>query len=186
MREPRKTETLRRLYHAPMMTYAQMTLPEFEHEMATTRKVLERVPEDKLDWKAHAKSNTIGWNACHLAEIPGWASNILTEPFFDMNPTGSDPYKTPELKTRQAILDFFDSNVADAKKAIAGMKDSALMEMWQFKDNGQVLLEMPRAAAFRAWVISHTIHHRAILTVYYRLTGVPVPAIYGPSGDEQG
>lgn len=80
--------------------YAEMTLPEFEREMAVTRRVLERVPEDRLDWKPCEKSNTIGWNANHLAEIPGWAANILTEPFFDMNPTGSDPYRTPELRTR--------------------------------------------------------------------------------------
>lgn len=168
------------------MTYAQMTLPEFEQEMATTRRMLERVPEDKLDWRPHAKSNTIGWNACHLAEIPGWAANILTEPFFDMDPTGKDPYKTPDLRSRQAILDMFDANVQSAKAAIAGVKDSAIMEAWQLKNNGTVLLEMPRAVALRTWVLSHTIHHRAILSVYYRLNGVPVPAIYGPSGDEQG
>ncbi len=168
------------------MSFAQMTLPEFEHEMGTTRKMLERVPEDKLDWKAHAKSNTIGWNACHLAEIPGWAANILTEGFFDMNPSGKAPYKTPDLRSRAAILAMFDANVAEARKAIAGMKDSALMEAWQLRDNGAMVLEMPRVVAFRTWVISHMIHHRAILSVYYRLTGVPVPAIYGPSGDEQG
>lgn len=168
------------------MTFAQMTLPEFQHEMATTRRMLERLPEDKMAWRAHPKSNTIGWNACHLAEIPGWAANILNEPYFDMNPTGSNPYKTPDLTSRQAILDLFDANVAEATKAIAGMSDAAIMQTWQFKDHGQVLLEMPRAVAFRTWIISHSIHHRAILSVYYRLTGVPVPAIYGPSGDEQG
>ncbi|HRQ75503.1 MAG TPA: DinB family protein [Phycisphaerales bacterium] len=168
------------------MTYAQLTLPEFEHEMATTRKVLERVPEDKLDWKAHPKSNTIGWNANHLAEIPGWAANILTEPFYDMNPTGTEPYKTPDHRTRREILAMFDANVAEGKAALAGFKDSAINEIWQFKATGEVLLEMPRAVAFRTWVLSHAIHHRAILTVYYRLTNVPVPAIYGPSGDEQG
>ncbi|MCL4209110.1 MAG: DinB family protein [Phycisphaeraceae bacterium] len=168
------------------MTFAQMTLPEFQHEMATTRKLLERLPEDKLGWKAHPRSNTIGWNACHLAEIPGWAVNILTEPFYDMNPTGREPYKTPNLTSRKAILDLFDANVAASAKAIAGFKDSALMETWQFKDHGQVLLEMPRAVAFRTWIISHTIHHRAILSVYFRLNDIPVPAIYGPSGDEQG
>jgi len=167
------------------MTYAQMTLPEFQHEMATTRKMLERVPEDKLDWKPHAKSNTIGWNACHLAEIPGWAVNILTEPFFDMDPTGKDPYRTPELKTRQAMLDLFDANVAEATKAIAALPDSAIMDPWEFRNNGTVLLTMPRAVAFRTWILSHIIHHRAILSVYYRLNDVPVPAIYGPSADEQ-
>lgn len=167
------------------MSFASMTMPEFEHEMAVTRKVLERVPEDKLNWKPHEKSNTIGWNACHIAEIPGWAANILTESNFDMDPTGNDPYKTPELKTRAEILAMFDGNVEQAKKAIAGMMDDALMEPWQLRNTGQVLIEMPRCVAFRTWVMSHTIHHRAILSVYYRLNDVPVPAIYGPSADEQ-
>lgn len=166
------------------MNYAELTLPEFEQEMAATRRVLERVPEDKVDWKAHEKSNTIGWNANHLAEIPGWGANILTEPHYDMNPTGSDPYKTPTLATRKDILAAFDEGVAATKKALAGMTDEKANEIWQFKDNGQVLLEMPRAVAFRMWVLSHSIHHRAIMTVYYRLNGVPVPAIYGPSADE--
>lgn len=168
------------------MTFAKMTLPEFEHEMATTRKVLERLPEAKMDWKANEKSNTVGWNACHLAEIPGWAANILTEPFFDMNPTGTDPYRTPSLRSRAEILAMFDANVTEAKKAIAGMKDSSIMEPWEFRDHGTVLLTMPRAVAFRTWILSHTIHHRAVLSTYYRLLGVPVPAMYGPSADEQG
>lgn len=168
------------------MSYAQMTLPEFEQEMATTRKVLERVPEEKLDWKAHPKSNTIGWNACHLAEIPGWGASILAESFFDMNPTGKEPYRTPNLRSRAEILALFDANVAEAKKALAALKDADLMAPWQLRDQGTVLLEMPRAVAFRTWVLSHAIHHRAILSVYYRLNDVPVPAIYGPSGDEQG
>ena len=168
------------------MSYAAATLPEFDHEMATTRKMLERVPEDKLGWKANEKSNTIGWNACHLAEIPGWGANILGEPFFDMRPAGGKPYETPKLTTRKEILAHFDAGVAEARKAIANIKDANVMDTWQFRDNGAVILEMPRAVAFRTWVISHSIHHRAILSVYYRLTGVPVPAMYGPSADEQG
>lgn len=80
------------------MTFAQMTLPESEHEMATTRKVLERVPEERLDWKAHPESNSVGWNACHLAGTPGWAANILTEPFFDTNPSGAAPYRTAQTE----------------------------------------------------------------------------------------
>jgi len=168
------------------MQYVEMILPEFEHEMATTRRVLEHLPEDKLDWKAHPKSNTLGWNANHLAEIPGWVHNILHEPFFDMNPSGNDPYQTPELATTREILAFFDENVSAAKAAISSFKNEAVDEIWQFKEAGNVLLEMPRALAFRMWVLSHSIHHRGIMTVYYRLNDVPVPAIYGPSADEEG
>ena len=167
------------------MSFAQMTLPEFDHEMATTRKVLERVPEDKLGWKANEKSNTIGWNACHLAEIPGWGANILVEPFFDMRPVGGVPYQTPKMTTRKEILGLFDGGVAATRAALTNLKDATMMDMWQFRDAGTVLLEMPRVAAFRTWVMSHSIHHRAILSVYYRLTGVPVPAMYGPLADEQ-
>lgn len=168
------------------MSFAAATLPEFDHEMATTRKLLERVPEDKLNWKANEKSNTIGWNACHLAELPGWVANILGEPFFDMRPAGGKAYETPKLATRKEILALFDAGVAEARKAITNLKDANVMDIWQFRDNGTVLLEMPRAVAFRTWVMSHSIHHRAILSVYFRLIGVPVPAMYGPSADEQG
>lgn len=161
-----------------------MTMPEFEHEMATTRKMLERLPENRLDWKPHPKSNTIGWNACHLAEIPGWGASILAEPYYDMNPPGGEPYRTPSLTTRGEILALFDAGVTAAKKAIAAVDEASVMAPWQLRDNGTVLLEMPRAVAFRTWVLSHSIHHRAILSVYFRMNDVPVPAIYGPSADE--
>ena len=164
--------------------YAQMTLPEFTHEMATTRKLLERIPEDKLDWKMDDRSHTLAWNGSHLAEMPGWTANILHEPFFDMNPTGDDPYDTPNLTSVAQILELFDANVARAAKAIEGFRDEAVMENWEFRDNGKVLFTLPRAAAFRAWCISHSIHHRAILSVYFRQLGVKVPSIYGPSSDE--
>src|SRR5262249_22320006 len=95
----------------PPMTYAQMILPEFDHEMANTRKVLERVPEDKLDWKAHPKSNTIGWNANHLAELPGWSISIATEPGYDFAPVGGKRYESPNFTNRRELLEFFDRNV---------------------------------------------------------------------------
>jgi len=164
--------------------FAEMTLPEFDQEMATTRRCLERLPEDMWDWRPNEKSNTIGWNANHLAEIPEWIENVLTEESFDANPVGGDPYATPTLATRDAILEAFDRNVAAGRAALAAVKDDTLGEIWSFKDGGNVLFSMPRAAVFRSFVMSHMIHHRAILSVYYRLNGVPVPAIYGPSADE--
>lgn len=165
------------------MTYAQMTLPEFDREMATTRTLLERVPEDLLGWKATPKSNSIGWNANHLAEIPSWAANILVERFFDMRPVGGVPYESPKLTSRAEILALFDGNVSAGRVALAGVQDGALMDVWQLRDAGMVIVEMPRVAAFRTWVMSHSIHHRAILSAYFRMVGVPVPAIYGPSAD---
>src|SRR5947209_10494644 len=100
------------------MSYAEMILPEFDQEMAKTRKVLERVPEDKLDWRPHAKSNTIGWNANHLVELPGWSVSILTQPQFDFAPVGGRRYESPKLTTRRDMLDLFDRNVAAMRQAI--------------------------------------------------------------------
>jgi hypothetical protein len=101
------------------MSYAETILPEFDQEMANTRKVLAQVPDDKLDWKAHPKSNTIGWNANHLAEIPGWVEGTLTKPSWEIAPVGGEPYQSPKLTSRKAILELFDKNVAAARKAIA-------------------------------------------------------------------
>src|SRR5579864_5519684 len=112
------------------MSLIDMLLPEFDQEMAKTRKVLERVPEDKLDWRAHPKSNTIGWNANHLAEMPGWVEGTLTTPSLDIAPAGGQRYQSPKLSTRKEILDLFDRNVAAARKAIAAVKDEAMMQQW--------------------------------------------------------
>lgn len=168
------------------MSYAESILPEFDQEMATTRRVLERVPEDKLDWKAHPKSNTIGWNAAHLAEIPGWVAPTMQQDEWDIAPVGSEPYRTPVLKSRKEILDLFDKNVAAAREALAAAKDEDMSKTWSLLMGGTPVLSMPRTGVMRSFVMNHLIHHRAILTVYYRLNDVPVPSIYGPSGDEQG
>lgn len=152
--------------------------------MANTRKVLERVPEDKLDWKAHPKSNTIGWNANHLAEIPGWVEGTLTELSWDFAPIGGERYQSPNLKTRQEILELFDRNVASARKAIASVNEDELGKLWSLLEGGQPIVTMPRSAVIRSFILNHTIHHRAILCVYLRLNDIPVPGMYGPSGDE--
>lgn len=166
------------------MTYSELTLPEFDQEMASTRKVLERLPEDKFDWKPHPKSQTIGWNANHLADLPSWAVVTLTQPSFDFAPVGGEPYKLPELKTRKELLELFDQNVAKARAAIAAVKDEDMGVSWSLLQGGNVFLTMPRTAVMRGFVINHIVHHRAILTVYLRLNDIPVPGMYGPSGDE--
>jgi uncharacterized damage-inducible protein DinB len=166
------------------MNYAERTLPEFDHEMANTRKVLERVPEDKFDWKPHPKSNTIGWNANHLAEIPGWVEGMLTKPSWDFAPAEGEPYQSPNAKSRKELLGEFDRNVAAARKAIAAVKDEEIMQPWSLLQTGKTLFTMPRAAVIRGFVLNHLIHHRAILCVYLRLNDIPVPGMYGPSGDE--
>ena len=166
------------------MNYSEAILPEFDREMANTRKVLERVPEDKLDWQPHPKSHTIGWNANHLAEMPAWAVGTLQGPSLDMSPPGGEPYQSPTLKTRQEILDLFDRNVAAARAALAAAKDEEMTQPWSLLNAGVTLFTMPRGAFIRGFVLNHIIHHRAILCVYLRLNDVPVPGLYGPSGDE--
>ena len=166
------------------MAYAQALLPEFDQEMASTRKVLERIPEDKLDWRPHPKSNTIGWNANHIAEIPGWVEGTLNHATFDIAPAGGPRYQSPKLTSRQGILDLFDRNVASARKAIEGAADADIGKMWSLVEGGKPLLTMPRGAAVRGFVMNHLIHHRAVLCVYLRLNDIPVPGMYGPSGDE--
>ncbi len=168
------------------MTLAEMLLPEFEQEMAGTRKTLERIPEDKTDWKAHPKSNTIGWVGAHLVEIPGWVEGTLTQDAWDLQPPGAEPYRTPPWTDRADMLARFDKNIAEAKRALAATTDPEFMKPWSLMMGGQTVLTMPRLAVIRNFVLNHTIHHRAHLCVYLRLNDVPVPGLYGPSADEQG
>jgi uncharacterized damage-inducible protein DinB len=167
------------------MRFTEMILPEFDHEMAITRRVLERVPDDLLDWRPHPRSNTIGWNANHIADNPGWTRTILTKPDFDQNPVDGEPHDVPKLTSCKAIVELFDNNVADARQAIEAFDDSAMNEPWSLLDAGKTLFTSTRAEALRGFIFSHMIHHRGILTVYFRLNDIPVPAIYGPSADEQ-
>ena len=112
------------------MPYAETLMPEFDQEMASTRKVLERIPDEKLDWKPHPKSNTIGWNANHLADIVNWVVLALTRPSLDIAPVDGPKYEFPALTSREAILNLFDRNVAAARKAIAEAKDEDMGQSW--------------------------------------------------------
>lgn len=165
------------------MSYAEQILPEFDQEMASTRKVLECLPDDKFDWKPHPKSNTIGWNSNHLVEIPGWIEGILTQTTWDIAPAGGERYQSPTLKTRKEILELFDKNVASARKAIQAVKDEEMGKTWSLLVAGKPFITMPRSAMMRRFIVNHTIHHRAILCVYLRLNDIPVPGLYDPSGE---
>jgi len=163
----------------------QLMLPEFDQEMANTRKVLDRIPDEKLAWKAHPKSNTIGWVAMHLAELPGLAALAMTSDAHDVAPPGGEPYRTPPATSTQAVLERFDANVAKARAAIAAASDDDLLKPWTLLMGGRVIFTIPRAAVFRSFMLNHSIHHRGHLCVYLRLNEVSVPALYGPSGDER-
>jgi uncharacterized damage-inducible protein DinB len=166
------------------MSISQSLLPEFDQEMAGTRKVLERIPADKLDWKAHAKSNNIGWVGMHLAQLPGWAEMTLKHDSLDIAPPGGEPYRTPKAESQKQILAEFDKSVANARAAIAAAKDEDFFKPWSLLNGGKVMFTMPRMAVLRSFVMNHIIHHRAHLCVYLRLNNIPVPGLYGPSGDD--
>jgi len=155
-------------------------LPEFDHEMATTRRTLERVPEDKLGWKPHEKSMTLGALATHLATINHWAEAIMGTESFDVGTASPNP----ELKSRSEILAAFDANTASARKAIASATDAQLFQSWSLLNKGNAIFSLPRIAVLRSFILSHQIHHRGQFSVYLRLNNVPVPSIYGPSADE--
>lgn len=162
------------------MPLNQALLPEFDHEMANTRKSLERIPEDKFDWKPHKKSSTLGQLAGHLATINHWTEAIIGQDSFDVS-NAPPPQK---FKSRQEILQAFDRGTASARKAISGASDEQLMTPWSLLQGGKSIFTLPRVGVVRSFILNHTIHHRAQLGVYLRLNDVAVPSIYGPSADE--
>jgi uncharacterized damage-inducible protein DinB len=166
------------------MAIAQSLLPEFDMEMANTRKTLERVPDDKFDWKPHTKSGSMGWLAGHLANLPLWAAMTLKQDSIDIAPAGGQPFQLPETKNRKQVLEVFDQHVAEARKGIAAAADAELMKPWSLLKTGQTIMTMPKIAVLRSFVMNHIIHHRAQMGVYLRLNDIPVPSIYGPSADE--
>jgi len=168
------------------MPIRDVFLPEFDFEMANTRKTLERFPEDKAAWKPHDKSMTMGRLAGHLAELPSWMTMTLQSESVDIAPTSGPPFQPKVATTRADLLAFFDKNIGDARAALAATTDEQMMANWSLKAGGKTLMTMPRMAALRTFVLSHSIHHRAQLGVYLRLNDIPVPSLYGPSADEGG
>lgn len=166
------------------MPITDSLLPEFDHEMATTRRVLERVPADALAWKPHEKSMTLGQLAAHIASLPVWCCITLEGTMTDLVSLAGEPRLTrPE--TRDGILQAFDRGCAAARTALAAQSDAQWMARWTLKKGGEEIFTMPRISAVRSFVMNHLIHHRGQLTVYLRLNDVPLPPVYGPTADEQ-
>jgi uncharacterized damage-inducible protein DinB len=157
-------------------------LAEFDHEMALTRQVLERVPAGAFGWAPHARSAGLGGLATHLASIPHWGSAILEHDGYDL--AAADGPKPAEKQTPAEVLDAFDAHVADVRRGLASRTDAELSAPWTLRSGTRTLMSMPRFAALRTFLLSHTIHHRGQMTVYLRLQNVPVPPLYGPSADE--
>jgi uncharacterized damage-inducible protein DinB len=166
------------------MQISNALLPEFDHEMAVTRKCLERHPEDRSDWKPHEKSMSMAQLATHLANIPHWCVEAISKESANLAPAAGAPPKQEPLTSRKDLLERFDNNVAAARAAISGCSDADFMQPWTLLAGEKTVFTLPRVAVVRAMVLSHIIHHRGQWSVYLRLNDVPVPAIYGSSADE--
>lgn len=167
------------------MTFAEGLLPEFDQEMAGTRKTLERIPMEKPDWKPHEKSMAMGPLAIHVATLAGWAAETIDKDSLDIAPVDGPPMEMPKAGSQKELLALFDESSAKARAAIARASDEHLLKPWSLLMGGKPLFTLPRIAVLRTFVMNHLIHHRAQLGVYLRLNGLPVPALYGPSADEE-
>jgi uncharacterized damage-inducible protein DinB len=154
-------------------------LPEFEQEMTTTRRLLERVPSDKGQWKPHPKSFALGHLAQLVSWMPGWIANTLRQPELNLGEAAGYSFESTET-----LLEKFDKNVRDAREALSASKDSDYSEPWSLKRGGMTLWTATKGVVVRTH-ISHLSHHRGQLTVYLRLLDVPIPSIYGPTADER-
>jgi uncharacterized damage-inducible protein DinB len=164
------------------MTIAELLLPEVEQEMAATRRVLERVPDDKFAWKPHDRSSAMGDLASHIVNSIKWTGVTMNQTEFDL---GSVPpgEMNQVAKSRAELLAWFDANAAAARHDL-GRSDADYFVPWTLKHGAQVFFTMPRYNCIRSFLLNHSVHHRAQLGVYLRLNDIPVPAIYGPSADE--
>jgi uncharacterized damage-inducible protein DinB len=167
------------------MSIADLLVPEFDAEIATTRKVLERVPDDRIEWKPHEKAFPMGHLAQLVAMIPGWTLVVLRGTEFDIAPKDRKPGSGYTFQKVSALLELFEKSVADARPLIESVTDAALQDQWTLKAGGEVVSTMPRYMVYRTLMLNHLVHHRAQLGVYLRLTDQKVPQMYGPTADDK-
>jgi len=165
------------------MALAQMLLPEFDAEMASTRRLLECVPDGKAAWQPHQKSMTLGRLATHVADLAGRATAVMTQDEWDPRPPGVN-VQPQVLETRQQLLAKFEEGSRTAREALAATGDAAFARSWTMKREGKPMYTGARLDAYRRIAMNHLVHHRAQLGVYLRLLGVPIPGMYGPSADD--
>lgn len=164
-----------------MHTIAQALVAELQFESDATHRVLERVPVDRLDWRPHEKSMTLGRLAGHIAEVPRWAKETIENRELDLDQLEMEPYVA---SNREELLTRHREEVDRFVSVVAPCSDEALLESWKLLQGGQEIFSLPRAVVLRNFVLNHVIHHRAQMTVYLRLLDVPVPSVYGPTADE--
>jgi uncharacterized damage-inducible protein DinB len=165
------------------MSLSDAMVQELQYECAITKKLLERIPEDKLEWKPHDKSMPLGRLATHITEIPQWAGIIVEQGELDM---ANIDFQPTILGSRVDLLDSLQKNLDKFEEVMKGKDDQALSENWRLRHGDKVIFDLPKVAVLRSSVLNHIVHHRGQLSVYLRENDVPVPAIYGPSADEQG
>ena len=162
------------------MTFMQSFSKELEREAITTRKMLERVPEDRFDWKPHDKSMSLRQLATHVAEIPSWIPMILDTSEVDF---GANEYKPTVVNTNGELINFFEQAFAEGKLSLAKAKDKQLEDFWTMRNGNQIYSTSPKDEVLRG-VFCQVVHHRAQLGVYLRLLNIPIPGSYGPSADD--
>jgi uncharacterized damage-inducible protein DinB len=165
------------------MAIKDALLPEYDHEMGTTRRVLERVPDADLGWKPHEKSYSMGQLAMHLANLPTWVGITLDNAILDLATIGEDA-RPREPSAPADVLTHFDNTARTARKRLDEATDAMLIGPFTLKQGSHEIFTMPKIAVLRSFVMNHSIHHRGQLSVYLRLRNVPLPAMYGPTADE--
>lgn len=163
------------------MALNQSLLAELKHESANTRKILARVPTDKLSWKPHEKSYTLGHLAIHIASLTGWVGRIINHNEFDF---GKNKFAQPTVESTEQILKTFDDTLTANISVLESATDDSLNEKWTFRRGDTIFFTLPRKVVLRNMAFNHLIHHRGQLSVYLRLLDVPVPGMYGPTADE--
>ena len=167
------------------MKLTDFFLAQLERETPISRRVLQRVPEGRPDWKPHEKSMPLGYLAALVATMPSWIAMAVEQDSLDLNPQGGSGYQRPEWKTTADLMKLLDDADAKARGALAATSDEHLLTTWRLMAAGRIVDESPRHAVI-ADTLTHISHHRGQLTVYLRLNGMPVPSVYGPTADEKG
>ena len=164
------------------MKVIEFLAQQFKQETKTARRHLERLPDEKFDWRPHEKSYTAGALASHIVECLNWTTDVFTKNEMNFDPATYKPYVAA---SSEELLEAFEKSVEDGKRVLAAVDEEASMQPWALKFNGQQIFERPRVDVFRDFTLSHVIHHRGQFSVYLRLLDVPVPSSYGPTADEK-